>query len=142
MRKIVYIVFVLFFMACESKVNYKKPENLIPKGQMIDLLYDMHMANATQGIKDKNSGKNKNYMSLIYEKYKIDSTQFATSNTYYIANVSEYEDIFEEVEIRLKTILEKYEKERDSLIEKNLDSNSVKAPLKKLKKYDRSKIKH
>ncbi|NOQ92248.1 MAG: DUF4296 domain-containing protein, partial [Flavobacteriaceae bacterium] len=123
MKKIIYIIFVLFFMACESKVNYKKPENLIPKGQMIDLLFDMHMANATQGIKDRNTEKNKNYMSLIFEKYQIDSTQFAVSNTYYIANVSEYEDIFEEVELRLKTLVDKYEKERDSLIEKNLDSN-------------------
>ncbi len=141
MRKIIYIIFVLFFMACESKVNYKKPKNLISKDQMIDLLYDMHMANATQGIKDNNLEKNKNYMSLIYEKYKIDSTQFATSNTYYIANVSEYEDIFEEVELRLKNILDKYEKERDSLIEKNLDSSGIRAPLKKLKNFDKSKIK-
>ncbi len=141
MRRIIYIVFVLFFMACESKVSYKKPKNLIPKAQMIDLLYDMHMANATQGIKDENSKKNKNYMSLIYEKYKIDSTQFAISNTYYIANVSEYEDIFEEVELRLKTLLDKYQKERDSIIEKNLDSNSVKAPFNKFKKFDKSKIK-
>lgn len=141
MKKIIYIIFVLFFMACESKVNYKKPENLIPKNQMIDLLYDMHMANATQGVKDENSKKNNNYMSLIFEKYQIDSTQFAVSNTYYIANVSEYEDIFEEVELRLKTLVDKYEKERDSLIEKNLDSNSVKAPLKNLKKFNKSKIK-
>jgi len=141
MRRIIYIVFVLFFMACESKVNYKKPKNLIPKGQMIDLLFDMHIANATQGIKDDNSKKNNNYMSLIYEKYQIDSTQFTVSNTYYIANVSKYEDIFEEVELRLKTLVVKYEKERDSLIEKNLDSNSVKAPLKNLKKFNKSKIK-
>ena len=142
MRKIIYIVLVLIFISCESKVNYKKPENLIPKKQMIDLLYDMHLANATQGIKDMGLEKNKNYMSLIYEKHKIDSTQFAVSNTYYVAHISEYEDIFEAVELRLKTLLDQYEKERDSLIEKNLDSNSVKAPLKNLKKYDRSKIKH
>ncbi|MCK4562944.1 MAG: DUF4296 domain-containing protein [Flavobacteriaceae bacterium] len=140
MKKIIYIVFVLFFTACENKVNYEKPENLIPKSQMIDLLYDMHIANSTQGVKEANSERNKNYMSLIYEKHKIDSTRFAVSNTYYTSNISEYEDIFEEVEIRLKVLLDKYEKERDSIVERNLDSSKVRPPLKKINRVHRSKI--
>lgn len=136
MRKIIYIVFVLFFMACESKVNLKEPEDLISKNQMVDLLYDMHLVNGTQGIKDKNSEKNKNYMSLVYEKHKIDSAQFAASNAYYVSNISVYEDIFEEVKIRLKTLLDKHEKKRDSLLEKRLDSNQVKAPHDELKLFE------
>jgi len=136
MRKIIYIVFVLFFMACESKVNLKEPEYLISKNQMVDLLYDMHLVNGTQGIKDKNSEKNKNYMSLVYEKHKIDSAQFAASNAYYVSNISVYEDIFEEVKIRLKTLLDKHEKKRDSLLEKRLDSNQVKAPHDELKLFE------
>lgn len=136
MRKTIYIVFVLFFMACESKVNLKEPEYLISKNQMVDLLYDMHLVNGTQGIKDKNSEKNKNYMSLVYEKHKIDSAQFAASNAYYVSNISVYEDIFEEVKIRLKTLLDKHEKKRDSLLEKRLDSNQVKAPHDELKLFE------
>ncbi|MCK4562475.1 MAG: DUF4296 domain-containing protein [Flavobacteriaceae bacterium] len=125
MKKIIYMFLVLTLMSCKNKVNYKKPKDLIPREQMINLLYDMHIVNATQGVRDKDLEKNKNYMSLIYEKHKIDSTQFAASNIYYIANISEYEDIFEEVKFRLEILLEVYEKERDSLIKKELDSNQI-----------------
>ena len=63
---------------------------------MVDLLTDMHLASGTLGIKNKDLEKKNNYMALVFEKYKIDSTLFAVSNTYYTSNVDEYEEIFEE----------------------------------------------
>ena len=83
MKKTVYIIFVIIFISCESKVKYDKPDDLISKEQMIDLLTDIHLVNGTTGVKNKDLEKDKNYMSLIYEKYNIDSTQFAASNIYY-----------------------------------------------------------
>jgi hypothetical protein len=103
---------------------------------MIDLLYDMHIANGTSGIQNKNLERNINYMTFIYQKYNIDSIQFASSNLYYTANISEYEEIFKEVEKRLKVLQEYYVKERDSLIERALDSSKFSSPLKKLKIID------
>lgn len=127
MKKILYIFIFIFFVTCDSKIKYKKTDNLIPKEQMIDLLYDMHIANGASGVKSPNFNKKTNFMSLVYEKYKIDSTQFAISNTYYIANIDEYEDIFEEVERRLKILQDEYETKRDTVFKRNLK-------LKKLKK--------
>lgn len=120
MRK-VSVVFCLLLLtaACDKRMNYQKPENLISKQQMIELLYDMHLAVGTSNLQNLKLEKNRNYMSLVYEKYGIDSAQFAASNIYYSANINEYEAIFEEVEKRLKIDQNLYQKVADSLIEQN-----------------------
>ena len=105
MRKVLASLCVLFMLiACESKVNYQKPDNLLSKKQMVDLLFDMHIAAATSNVSNLKLEKNRNYMSLIYEKYGIDSTQFAINNLYYTSSIDEYEEIFEVLEKRLKIL--------------------------------------
>lgn len=116
MKKFLCISVLAVFISCESKINYEKPKDLIPKDVMIDLLYDMHLAVGTSNLKNKNMEKDRNYMSLVYEKYDVDSTRFAISNIYYTSQVDEYEEIFEEVERRLEELHLEYQSERDSLI--------------------------
>lgn len=109
-----------FLVSCESKVDYEKPKDLIPKEVMIDLLYDMHLAVGSSNLKNKNLERDRNYMSIVYEKYKIDSTRFAISNIYYTSQIDEYEEIFEEVEKRLEVLQSKYQNERDSIIQESM----------------------
>lgn len=125
MNKIVYITVLMLFISCESKTKYKKPENLISKEQMIDLLTDIHLAAGTRGIAEMHTDRERNFMSLVYDKYNIDSTRFADSNFYYYSNIEEYELMFKEVEIRLKEIQKKYVKSDDSI---NMDSYDTKKP--------------
>jgi len=120
-----YIIVFFIFLSCESRTNYEKPKDLIPKDQMIDLLMDMHFVNGISGVKSKDGLKANNYMTVLYDKYNIDSTRFAASNLYYVSNISEYENMFKEVERRLE--------EQRVLIEQ--DSLRVpKSPHKKLKR--------
>ena len=116
MKWISCIAVLAVLFSCESKLDYEKPKDLIPKDVMIDLLYDMHLAVGTSNLRNKNLEKERNYMSLVYEKYNIDSTRFAISNIYYTSQVDEYEEMFEEVERRLEELHLKYESERDSII--------------------------
>ena len=109
-----------FLVSCESKVDYEKPKDLIPKEVMIDLLYDMHLAVGSSNLRNKNLERDRNYMSIVYEKYKIDSTRFAISNIYYTSQVDEYEEIFEEVEKRLEVLQSEYQNERDSIIQESM----------------------
>ncbi len=131
MKNTIYIVIFILMLSCESRTKFKKPENLIPKAQMVDLLTDMHLASSTLGIKNKDLEKRKNYMTLVYEKYKIDSTQFAASNIYYTSNVDEYEKIFKEVEKRLNKLKKGYQTELDSIIQEAGKSKNT--PLKKIR---------
>lgn len=121
-KYIFYIVVLILFLSCESKTKYKKPENLIPKDQMIDLLTEMHLVAGSNNINNKNLEKNLNYMSLVFEKYKVDSVQFDANNVYYTSNIDEYEKMFEEVERRLKKLQDSYQDKTDSLIRIKTDS--------------------
>ena len=122
MKLFKYIIVVLIFLvSCEGKTNYKKPENLIPRDQMIDLLVDMHLAIGAKSINNIYSEKSKKYMFLVFDKYKIDSTRFASSNIYYTSNVDEYIEIYQEIEKRLEEVQKLYLKESDSIGKKMQD---------------------
>jgi hypothetical protein len=120
MRKVLASLGFLFVLiACESKINYQKPDNLLSKKQMTDLLFDMHIAAATSNISNLELEKNRNYMSLIYKKYGIDSTEFAINNVYYTSSIDDYEEIFEAVEKRLKKLQDSIYYSVDSLWQEN-----------------------
>jgi hypothetical protein len=123
----VYIVLLIIFISCESKTKYKRPENLIPREQMIDLLVDMHIATGASDVKDKDNERNRNYMILVFEKYQIDSARFAESNFYYTSNIVEYEDIFKEVKKQLIKIQDQYRSNTDSMAKK---TDSIRAKQK------------
>ena len=113
------LAIALMMLSCgNSQVKYKKPDNLIPKEQMVDILYDMHLAVGTSNLPNIHLEKNRNYVSLVFDKHGIDSTTFAISNIYYTAEIEEYEEIFEAVEARLKEVKEANDKERDSVSKK------------------------
>jgi len=125
MRAIYSILLIILFLGCEDKVNYEKPEGLIGKSKMVDLLFDMHLAVGTSNIQNVNLEKNRNYMSLVHQKYDIDSTQFAVSNLYYTAHIQEYEEIFEEVERRIQALKDIMEPQGDSITNYSAKSRGV-----------------
>lgn len=126
-------------MACTSNTIIKKPDDLIPKNQMVDLLTDMLIATGAENIKNIELERNVNYFPLVFEKYGIDSTRFKESNHYYTSQIDDYEKILKKVDERLKAMKEKLDNEiklQDSLKNdsiKNLRENfkkRLKRPLK------------
>ncbi|MDO9595199.1 MAG: DUF4296 domain-containing protein [Lutibacter sp.] len=140
MKKISFIFLLsVFFMACTSNTIIKKPDNLIPKNQMEDLITDMLIAAGAENIKNINLERNVNYFPLIFEKYGIDSTRFKESNYYYTSQIDDYEKILRKVDVRLKALKEKLDNEiklEDSLkidSMKNIRENFKKVPKNQLK---------
>lgn len=118
MKQFLYFFVVLFMASCTSNTIYKEPENLIPKDSMMTLLTDMYIASSSKNVKNKFLKKEKDYMLLVYEKYKIDSARFIISNTYYTSKPEEYNEMLLEVKKRLTAQnleLEKLINERDSI---------------------------
>ena len=62
--------FLLLLASCTSNTIYKKPKDLIPKDSMVALLTDMYIASSAKNRKNKFLKKEKNYVVLVYEKYK------------------------------------------------------------------------
>jgi len=120
MNRILLIsIFVLLITSCTSNTIVKKPENLIPKDQMVELITEMMIASGGENIRNLQGNRNENYFPLIYEKYHIDSNRFKNSNTYYTSRIDDYEEILNKVQERLDVMRKKYEEERfrnDSLI--------------------------
>ena len=109
MRTVLYLIVLLLLTSC-SVDKIEKPKNLIKKSEMIDLLIDMKIAQKAKNIQNKHKKKNVNYMSYVYEKYNIDSTQFKESNNYYTEKLDLYHEIYSKVEERLADSIAKYEK--------------------------------
>ena len=135
MKKISYLFFIsIFLMACTSNTIMKKPDDLIPKKQMVNLLTDMLITSGAENIKNIDLERNVNYFPLVFEKYGIDSTRFKESNYYYTSQIDDYEKILKEVDKRLKAMKEKLDQEiklQDSLKNdsiKNLRENFKKPP--------------
>ncbi|MFK5958431.1 MAG: DUF4296 domain-containing protein [Lutibacter sp.] len=143
MNKTIYILILsAFFTACTSNTIIKKPTNLIPEDQMVDLLTDILLADGGDNIKNLNLQRNVNYFPLVFKKYQIDTTLFKESNYFYTSRIDDYSKILRKVDERLKALKEKYSAEIklvDSLAKKKRDSirNSKKSPSRKQKKGDR-----
>jgi len=110
---VVIIVFCLLAMACDSSGNIEKPDNLISKEKMSNILYDLYIINAAKGINRKLLEKNELAPeTYVLTKYSIDSTQFADSNKYYAYKTEAYKVIVEEVKARLEKEKKEYEELR------------------------------
>jgi len=99
MKNLIYICIVLLLVSCYDIKKPKKPDNLISKAKMVNIIIDMSLFNSAKGI-NKRLLENKgiNLEQFIYNKHNIDSLQFANSNNFYAYNIVEYEAIYERVE--------------------------------------------
>lgn len=97
MKLIIVLFFVIFLTACSSNTIYKAPENLIPKDSMMMVIEDLIIASSSKHLNNKNGKNNINYLPLVKEAYKIDSTRFMESNVYYTSKIDVYVAMLTEV---------------------------------------------
>lgn len=112
--KVILIAVSLVVFSCGNN-DTEKPEKLIDQDTMEKIIYDLSMLQAIKGhdatLLPKNSINPKTY---IYQKYKVDSSQFALSNNYYASDITLYKKMF------------------DNVIEKiSLDKKAVEAKIRK-----------
>ena len=110
MKKLLYLVVCLVFSCNPSIEKPKKPENLIPEDKMVDIMYDIFILNSAKGVNKKMLELNgilpKDY---VFEKYSIDSTQFAESNNYYVYDTKTYESILNKIAEKIDAKKKEYE---------------------------------
>lgn len=106
--KITLIAFFLY--GCGDSDTPRKPDNLISKDKMSDIIYDVFLMNAAKGI-NKRILENNGILpqEYVYKKYSIDSLQFVLSNNYYSYNTKTYEDIMAKVKQRIESEKTKYD---------------------------------
>lgn len=118
MKTVFYLFIALLFFSCTSNTILEKPKDLIPKDTMQFLIQDMWIASSAAYIKNIRQEKNIKYMAFVYDKYKIDSTRFQTSNRYYVSDVDTYFEIISKAKDSL-------EKQKDYYTKLNMKLDSI-----------------
>lgn len=107
MKNFIYIIVAgLCVLSCQNVPSVTKPEKLIAKADMEEIMYQSVLVNAARGY---NPSKLKligvSPETYIYEKFDIDSTMYAQSLAYYTGDV----DVFKEMNSSvLKRIEQKF----------------------------------
>ena len=126
MKNILFLA-ILTLVGCKEDL-VKKPNHLIERSQMIDIMYDLSLLEALKyqnpTVLDSNQIRPKQF---IYSKYKIDSLQLAQNNVYYASDYKNYKIMFDEVVQRIERDKKK------ALFLSKLEEKKNKARLAKLK---------
>jgi hypothetical protein len=105
MRILLFTISLLFLFGCQSVEKPEKPDDLIAKDMMVEILMDAYLSNAAKSVNNKIIRQNRIKLdSLIYKKYGIDSIQFVKSHAWYNADLDLYSEIFTEIELRLEAM--------------------------------------
>jgi hypothetical protein len=111
-KTILFLAVLALFVSCKEKV-VQKPERLIEKDVMLDIMYDLSVLEAIKYQNPVSLDTFKiNPRDFILKKYKVDSLQFAKSNVYYASDYEDYKLMFEQITKRLETT----KKSADSLV--------------------------
>lgn len=137
MKKRISLLAILALIGCKEDL-VKKPDLLIERSKMMDIMYDMALLEAVKyqnpAILDSNQIRPKQF---IYKKYKIDSLQLAQNNVYYAADYKSYKIMFEEVVKRIAN-----EKKRaNAAIKLEQKKNNIRMAKLKKKKQLAKKVK-
>jgi len=115
MKKIGVLIAFILCIACNEQL-VKKPENLIPKEQMIQVLKEMAIVNAAKNTSlDKFQDNKLDPTTYVFKKFKIDSLQFVRSNKYYASKP----DVYEEIYIEIDTLINREKRFAKDLKKKN-----------------------
>ncbi|QCE41473.1 DUF4296 domain-containing protein [Psychroserpens sp. NJDZ02] len=135
---LIYILLVLLFVSCYGVQKPDKPDDLLSEDKMVDVLVDLTIMSSAKGI-NKRELENRGIMpdSFIYNKHKIDSAQFVSSNDYYAYDIEKYNEMYVKVKTKLEDLRAFYKAEEEKSKEKQkkeklkLSKNKLKGPIKK-----------
>jgi hypothetical protein len=122
MRAPYFLAILLALVCCNcSDIQYpEKPDDLIAKDTMVNILTDAYLSTASKSFnRTILSRAQVDLENYIYKKYKIDSTRFQSSNMYYTANLDEYREMIQQVKNNIDQRLAAV----DSTIEKTKEIN-------------------
>jgi|GEM_PF-602897 len=100
------LVLLLILVGCQDVKYPEKPENLLSREKMVQMLADAYIGNASRSKSVNNRVLRTNGVhldSIFYKKHQVDSLTFAESNAYYASDLVVYTEIITDVEKLLIT---------------------------------------
>ncbi|MCB4798462.1 DUF4296 domain-containing protein [Neotamlana laminarinivorans] len=111
---LLFFCIICFAISCKKDRGPEKPDNLLSKQQMVEVLIDAKILGSSSSV-DKRLMREHgvDIKTYVYEKHNIDSLQFALSNNYYAFHLEDYKTIYEMVNDSLEALKTKF-KEQES----------------------------
>ncbi len=128
MKRYLFLIGLLVLVfSCEKRSKPPKPNNLISKDKMENILYDLYVINAAKGVNRKLlEEKGIVPESYVLNRHQIDSAQFAESNAYYAFDPDLYKTMVEKVKLRLENDKKNFEdQEKKASKEANRRRDSI-----------------
>lgn len=122
MKKLVVISLLILagFVACDE-LPVEKPENLIAEKDMVKMLIDIHIAEATYNHMKYDSivrnGSSSNFYYSILDKYQIPDSVFEKSFVFYLSTPKKFEKMYQDVMNQLSQTEQEYSGRKDELLE-------------------------
>lgn len=111
MKNLIGILILVVFLGCNKSIERpEKPDNLISEAKMADIMYDAFLLNSAKGVNKKILEEHGVLPEkYVFDKYNIDSTQFANSNNYYAYDTKTYESILNMIKEKIETNKKEFE---------------------------------
>ena len=122
MKKIAFILALLIpaFIACENAV-FKKPNHLVNEKKMIEMLVDIHLAEATYNRMRNDSivrnSSSINFYYSILSKYEVPDSVFEKSFVYYASNPKNFEKMYRVVMNKLSETEQGFSGRKNDILE-------------------------
>jgi len=117
---LILALLISIFVSCDREV-IQKPDHLVKEKKMIDMLVDIHLAEATfnhmrnDSIVKKSSSANFYYSVLA--KYEVPDSVFERSFMYYASNPKNFEEMYREVMNKLNVIEQGFSGRKNDILE-------------------------
>lgn len=108
------------FISCDREV-IEKPRHLVKEKQMISMLVDIHLAEATFNRMQTDSivrkSSSANFYYSVLEKYEVPDSVFERSFLYYASNPKNFEKLYREVMNKLSETEQGFSGRKNEILE-------------------------
>jgi len=110
MKKWAFIICVAMLSASCNSILSSRPSGTLSEKQMVDVLVDIHLEEATLKIANDSMARLSDTTDLrirfarVFKKHDIDPDDFNASLTYYLEHIEEFDKIYVEVINRLTAL--------------------------------------
>lgn len=101
MKKVLIVIASVLVLSCSQK-PVPKPDNLLSKEVMEEIIYDLAILQAVQSYKPQMLNENNiDVENYIYKKHKIDSATYYQNYKYYASDVKTFKKMYKHVNERI-----------------------------------------
>lgn len=102
MKNIAYVIVLLLSVSCSDR-PVPKPDNLLSKEVMEEIIFDLAVLQAAESHKPQVLTDNKiEIKQFVYKKYNIDSLTYFQNYKYYASDIKAFKKMYKHVNERIQ----------------------------------------